>query len=437
MTVRFVLFLALAGLWMGPTLPASAQALTEPQAKAVVETMADYIAKMYVFRDKREVIAGALREGQKEGRFKSTIPQDLAAEITAALMAASNDKHLTVTYDPAQSRQLAAPGEPVDTAFFDAEGLRWNQGYVRQEILPGNIRYVRIRQFFWTDGVTQGVIDSAARFLSGGAAVIIDLRGNGGGHSDAVQRMISYLMPATPVELMTFIDGQTNAAEVTKSTGELPAPRITNKPVYVLIDRGAASAAEEFAYHIRQFKLGALVGETTAGAANNNVLLPLPHGFVASVSTGRPVHPISKTNWEGVGVPPDLKTASAAALDVAIVDALTALAKSSDAIVQRDAQWVLPVAAARVSQVQLSPDMLKEYIGRYGERTIALTGGVLTLQRDGRPAIPMTALGNDQFALQGLDDIRAKFVRRDGHVVELQVLYKDGRMTGAARDERR
>jgi hypothetical protein len=312
--------------------------------------------------------------------------------------------------------------------------LKQNQGYVRQEILPGNIRYVRIQQFFWTEKVTPGVIDSAARFLAGGSAVIIDLRGNGGGSAEAVQRMISYMMPEKSTLLMTFFDGRTGKSEVSNSIAKLPSPRMTGRPIYVLTDRGSASASEEFAYHIQQFKLGTLIGETTAGAAHNNVLLPLPEGFVASVSYGRPIHPVSKANWEGVGVAPDKRVPGTAALDAAILEALTVMSKGEDAQARADAEWEMPALQARINPVRVAPEELKRLAGTYGEREVRWTEDGLTVQRADRPAIRLSPMGGGLFAAAGNGDVRFRFMGESTETLTLEVTFRDGRRLSAKRD---
>jgi hypothetical protein len=424
-------------LWAAALAPISAAQpapLSDAQTKSVAAAMIGYVEKIYVFPEKRAQIAGAIRSDLAKSRYAVPTQKELAERLTETLIAASKDKHLTVSFDPPRSQALAKPGEPQDNSFFDAEGLKWNQGYDRQEILPGNVRYVRIKTFFWTDDVTARVIDSAAQFLSGGSAVIIDLRGNDGGHSLAVQRMISYLLPEKPVELMTFFDGLTGKSETTYSAAKLPAARIARRPVYVLTDQGSASAAEEFAYHVQQYKLGTLIGETTAGAANNNVLLPLPEGFVASVSAGRPVHPVSKTNWEGVGVAPDKPVPSPAALDAALVEALTGLAQSGDAQIKAEAAWELPAVKARVTPVRLAPEALKRLAGKYGERHIRWSGDRLTLQRSGGGVRGLVPLESGLFAIEGMDAVRVRLSGHERGAPLLEMIYKDGRIQAAKRD---
>ena len=57
--------------------------------------------------------------------------------------------------------------------------------------------------------------------------------------------------------------------------------------------------------------------ETTAGGANPGRGVLLPWDLTVFVPTGREINPITKTNWEGVGVKPDVAVPGDEALDVA------------------------------------------------------------------------------------------------------------------------
>jgi Peptidase family S41/N-terminal domain of Peptidase_S41 in eukaryotic IRBP len=410
--------------------------LSKAQTQRVVDALIENVQKHYVFPNLRKPIAQAIRTDQQQGRLANLTPSDLAARLSATLFTASNDKHLNVSFDPARSKSLTDAPDPQDHAFFDAEALRTNHGYVRQEILPGNVRYVRIQMFHWTDKTTEKVLDSAAEFLSGGSAVIIDIRGNGGGHAQAVQRLISYLMPASSTPLMTFFNGTTGESEILKSIAKLPSNRITKRPVYVLIDRASFSAAEEFAYHIQQFKLGTLIGETTAGGANNNMFVPLPEGLLASISFGRPVHPVSKSNWEGVGVAPDKTVPGPAALDVALNEALSVLADSPDDRVKAEVEWELPALKARLNPVVIALDELQSLTGIYGEREIRMVAGKLTSYRAGLPPIELTPMGEGLFAAVGRADARFKFIRETPERITLELQFRDGTRQAAIRQSK-
>src|ERR1051325_9170065 len=136
---------------------------------------------------------------------------------------------------------------------------------------------------------------------------------------------------------------------------DLRAPRMIGKPLYTLIDDGTASAAEEFAYHVQQFKLGSLVGEKTMGAANNNQHFPIEPGFVVSVSIGRPIHPVSKTNWQGSGILPTDAVPAPAALEHAEVMALHRLAEKAPAAERGTYTWAIEAIEARIHPFNVPP----------------------------------------------------------------------------------
>jgi len=94
----------------------------------------------------------------------------------------------------------------------------------------------------------------------------------------------------------------------------------------VLTGRFTGSAAESFAYALQAEKRATLVGEQTAGAGNpGSGMTSLPGGFSAFVASGRVVSPVTGTNWEGVGVKPDVAAAADTALRVAHVMAVERL----------------------------------------------------------------------------------------------------------------
>ena len=94
-------------------------------------------------------------------------------------------------------------------------------------VLDGNVRYLRIRSFHWQPDATGAAYDSAMRFLRDGDAVIVDLRGNGGGSTSAVRYAISHFMPASPERLMMTFQGDDGAPDQSRVLGHLPAGRVT------------------------------------------------------------------------------------------------------------------------------------------------------------------------------------------------------------------
>ncbi|MBL7537684.1 S41 family peptidase, partial [Escherichia coli] len=78
--------------------------------------------------------------------------------------------------------------------FWERRARRDNQGLGETRILPGNIRYLRITAFEWVQDQTGVAYDAAMRFLRDGDAIVIDLRGNGGGSHAAVRYLLSHFM---------------------------------------------------------------------------------------------------------------------------------------------------------------------------------------------------------------------------------------------------
>ncbi len=64
-----------------------------------------------------------------------------------------------------------------------------------------------------------------------------------------------------------------------------------------------------------------MIGETTAGGANPVGPIDIGHGVVALIPFGRAENPITKSNWEGVGVLPDMSVAADTELGVALTRA--------------------------------------------------------------------------------------------------------------------
>jgi C-terminal processing protease CtpA/Prc len=85
----------------------------------------------------------------------------------------------------------------------------------------------------------------------------------------------------------------------------------------VLTSARTFSAVEEFSYDLKSLKRATLIGETTGGGAHPMAPHRIDDHFFIRVPFGRFVNPVTKTDWEGSGVEPDVKVSAAEALDVA------------------------------------------------------------------------------------------------------------------------
>jgi hypothetical protein len=397
--------------------------LTPAVRSAAIDQIVSTIEKGYVFPDRVSAIVAKLRDGLTR-RYETADPSVFAERVTADLRAASGDRHMYLNYAPAEfaAAGTAANGQkesPELEAIHRRAAVRANHGLARMDILPGNIRYLKITGFEWVEDQTGAAYDSAMRFLRDGDAVIIDLRGNGGGSHAAVRYLLSHFMDGDTLD-MTFLQAGEPPSQ-SRTLEYLPAGRLKGKPLYVLIDQNVGSAAEAFAYDVQQFRLGTLIGATTAGAANNNRFSPIAPGFMLSVSFGRPVHPISQSNWEKSGVSPDVAIDPARALDTAQSLALASLVArpSSDAGDRADWDWARIAVDARLHPPMIPEAKLRSLTGVYGANRIGFQDGGLTYQRTNGEVVKLVPLTADAlFSVEGYDDHLR--VRLTGDAMERQ-----------------
>jgi C-terminal processing protease CtpA/Prc len=94
--------------------------------------------------------------------------------------------------------------------------------------------------------------------------------------------------------------------------------RLADKPAFVLTSKSTFSGAEEFTYNLKNLKRATIMGETTGGGAHPVSGQRIDDHFMIGVPFARAVNPITKTNWEGTGVEPDVKVEASQALDAAL-----------------------------------------------------------------------------------------------------------------------
>jgi retinol-binding protein 3 len=327
--------LAVAALLIA--VPLVAQAPDQPdrtidaaERRAVIEGVLDKLKQSYVFPDTALAMEKAIRARQRRGEYdRITSGRALAESLTAHLQGVSRDRHLRVRHSaqtlPVANDNDAGP-DSAERAQQHRFAQRLNAGFERVERLPGNVGYLELRSFGFDTSEVSAVAAAAFTFLSNVDALIIDVRRNGGGSPFMVAQVSSYLFGAEPVHLNSLYWREGNRTDDFYTSREVRGTRYgPDKPVYVLTSRNTFSGAEEFTYNLQTRKRATIVGDTTGGGAHPGGIQRVTDHFAVWVPRGRAINPITKTNWERIGVRPDIPVPSDQALKTAHLAALRAL----------------------------------------------------------------------------------------------------------------
>lgn len=332
-----------------PAAPAAKPVLDAAARKALIDQSIAKLTERYVFPDKVPMIAKALRASLASGKYNTkTDPEAFVAAVNADIAAVANDKHLNLFWSPYPLPPFDAPDklDPEEARKRNAFLASRNYAMRKVESLDGNIGYLKINGFL-PPADAGATLAAAMAFLAHSDALIFDLRENGGGEPSMVAMVLSYLVP--PDTLINSFHQRGKAVDdQVWAFPYVPGGRwSTDKPVYVLTSSKTASGAEEMAYDIQQLKRGTVVGEVTWGGANPGDFVALDKHYALFVPTGMAVNPVSKTNWEGVGVKPDVAVPAADALDKAYRMALQKLAETATGPRRDELQALLAPAAKK------------------------------------------------------------------------------------------
>lgn len=150
-------------------------------------------------------------------------------------------------------------------------------------------------------------------------ALIVDVRQNGGGSPQAVALYSSYLVGEEPVHLNSLYFRPADRTDHFYTQRSVRGRRFgPDKPGFVLTTQRTFSAAQEFTYSLQSLKRAKIVGETTGGGAHPGGVQLVTRNFGVFVPSRRAINPITKTNWEGTGVRPDIPSPADSALAAAL-----------------------------------------------------------------------------------------------------------------------
>jgi len=421
-----VLFsLALIGLAAAaPSAPAAGP-------RASVDRVAAAIDRHFYDPERAARLAAQLRSEAGAGRYDAYAdPRDLATALSQRL--SQEDKHFRVEWrDPARFPEPAARDRGAADADYADAARRGNYGVRTLQTLPGNLGYLDLRElpdldFADAADPARRALDASLALLAGSDAVILDLRGNGGGSPASVGYLVSAFTPrdAPIYNVFRWREGDRLRSQSEAPAQWYPQPRL-DVPVYVLISARTGSAAEALAYTLQAARRATVIGERSGGAANPGDAFAAGAGLRVFVATGAPTNPITGGNWEGRGVQPDIDADPAQALAVARERALQRIvAAGGQGAGALEARWALETLRAQATPVAT---VAADYLGQYERMRIDEQDGQLLLRDGRRPPQALTALQPDLFCLSDDPRLRLRFERgADGRVAALQTQRADG-----------
>ena len=290
----------------------------------VIDTIVKHLNESYVFPEVAKKMEQVIRERVDKKEYDEiTSAKQFAVKLTTDLQAVSNDKHLRIRYSHQAIPERGPQREPTaDEREQRRRELNWmNHGFAKVERLPGNIGYIEFYNFM-DEELGADTVAAAMNFINNTDSLIIDMRSNGGGNPAMVALVCSYLFGPEPVHLNDLYWREGNKTDEFWTRKELSGKRYLNKDVYVLTSKRTFSGAEEFTYNLKNLKRATIVGETTGGGAHPGGGFRISEHFGMFVPTGRAINPITKTNWEGTGVTPDVSVPADQALLTARLMAL-------------------------------------------------------------------------------------------------------------------
>ncbi|MCX5196026.1 S41 family peptidase [Streptomyces sp. NBC_00249] len=287
-----------------------------PTNEHVIDLALQRITAGYVFPEKTAAIETAIRGRLAEGAYAGLSGPELCETVTADLQEVCPDKHLRLLWtDEPQSL------EPVDddggAAAFLALLKAHNHGVRRVEHLEGGVGLIELNRIT-TAAEGASAIGAAMTLVAHSSALVLDLRGCLGGSPEGAAMWCSYFFADDQVHLNDIYDRGSDSTRQFWTTAHLPAPRYGDRPVHVLTSAITFSGGEDVAYTLQAQGRAVVVGETTRGGAHPTARHAVSEHVLVTVPTARAINTVTGTNWEGVGVVPDIQVPAEQALEEAL-----------------------------------------------------------------------------------------------------------------------
>jgi hypothetical protein len=390
--------------------------MSQKEIKMLIDSISLNLKKYYIYPDKAALIEKTLKENHKNGAYKKLkTPMDVANTLHTDIRKAHYDGHMRLMYFPDFEKKLVTvlpDSLQKKEAEKELQEVRSRNFYfVKTEILPADIAYIRWDGFVGQTQEAKPTFESAFQFVCNAKALIIDMRYNGGGSPETVNAMLNYFFDKRLP--MNHIIGHMHDTNKHYTDPALTSFKL-KMPVYILTCKNTFSGAEDFTYAMKVAKRATIVGDTTGGGAHPTGPCTLGQGFVLNIPDARSWHELTNTNWEGTGIYPDIYADE----DQALIKAKMLIYKDMLAKAQPDEknyyQWfpyaeenkLLLAKQMASDSVKYSLEQLQQLCGKYvnqkqnGSVNILLKGTALYIHFNDNPSPDqrLIPVGNNRFA---------------------------------------
>jgi hypothetical protein len=278
-----------------------------------MERLTNLIGEHYVFPDVADAIVAELVGANLDGATTDQV----AEQLTERIQSINNDRHLRV-----RCRRSGALEGHENWEKHYADEATQNAGGVKSVTrLDARTGLLAIAPYTSPVHLAERYVAAAFELLAGVERLVIDLRAGRGGTPETVALICGYLLGTEPVHLQDMVDRDGGARQYWTSPA---AGRLDDSVrIAVLTSSRTFSGCEELAYNLQAHKRAAIVGQRTGGGAHPVEVFALTDVLEVAVPVAQSVNAVTGTNWEQVGVVPDVECDADIALERA-VELLTA-----------------------------------------------------------------------------------------------------------------
>jgi len=407
--------------------------LSPKKMVSFLDSLSTTLTKNYAFPERVPSIIAELRKRIQSKEYSLIkAPDEFAQKLSGDLIDISEDLHFSIGIDSAWVADQKRKDDPAVKEELDRENFLLDQqksfGFQDVRILEGNVGYINFTYFADPDYGHEAA-EAVMRVIENTDALIIDQRYNNGGYLEMAQLLASYFFPSDEEQVLFdyyYLDDGKRIEKKQWVLPYIPGKRMLKIPLYILTSSTSFSAAEWFAYVLKNIGRATVVGETTAGGAHPVTRVPIDHQFFVQVPIGEIRGPIFKQDFEGKGVNPNVEVAAYKALAAAHRLAIRAIV-AADTLKADLLDWYLPIINVRQNPIDLSADTIDLIVGKYEGRSILFDGSELIYTWGKGGTLRLIPLSKTLFAFEGFDGFRLEFIFSEGKATGVQRVYRNGK----------